>query len=228
VVVDEGSVTYTPHANFVGVDTFTYTISDGNGGVDTAVVTVTVGSVNDAPDANDDSATVDENSGASSIDVLANDTAGPDSGETLFVAAITQGANGSVTITGAGSDVTYLPNANFSGSDEFTYTVADGHGGTDTATVRVTVRPVNTTDADDDGVPDDVDQCPGTPAGTVVNATGCAISQICAATASWKNHGQYVSCVSNTSAQFEILGLITAAQRNAMVSTAAKSNVGKK
>ena len=124
--------------------------------------------------------------------------------------------------------VTYTPAANFSGNDQFSYTVDDGHGGTDTATVRVTVRAVNTTDADNDGVPDGIDQCPGTPASTVVNASGCAISQICSATAPWKNHGQYVSCVSNTSAQFELLGLITAAQRSAMVSAAAKSNVGKK
>src|SRR6266478_2571693 len=57
------------------------------------------------------------------------------------------------------------------------------------------------TDADADGVPDSLDQCPGTPAGAVVDASGCSIDQIapCSGPASggtWKNHGQYVSAVS--------------------------------
>jgi large repetitive protein len=220
-------VTYTPHADFAGSDSFTYTLSDGNGGVDTGTVTVTVNGVNDAPDAIDDAATVNENS-VTSINVLMNDGVAPDVGETLAVTAITQGAHGTVAIAGGGTAVTYAPAANFSGTDEFTYTVSDGHGGTDTATVHVTVRQINTTDEDNDGVPDNVDQCLGTPPGIVVNATGCAISQVCSAAATWKNHGEYVSCVSNTAAGFERLGLITAAERSSMVSTAAKSDVGKK
>jgi hypothetical protein len=40
-VVSGGSILYTPGGNFPGVDTFSYTISDGRGGTDTAVVTVT-------------------------------------------------------------------------------------------------------------------------------------------------------------------------------------------
>jgi large repetitive protein len=50
-------VTYTPKRDFNGTDSFTYTVSDGRGGSDTATVTVTVTAVNDAPVANDDSAT---------------------------------------------------------------------------------------------------------------------------------------------------------------------------
>ena len=136
-------LTYTPNANFSGSDSFTYTISDGNGGSDTATVNVTVTSVNDAPDAVDDSATVAEDSGANTINVLANDSFAPDSGETLTITAVTQGANGSVAITGGGTTVSYTPNANFSGSDSFTYTISDGNGGTDTATVSITVTNVN-------------------------------------------------------------------------------------
>ena len=56
----DGTVTYTPDADFHGIDTFTYTISDGNGGTDTATVIVTVLSINDDPDAVDDSDTTDE------------------------------------------------------------------------------------------------------------------------------------------------------------------------
>ena len=57
------------------------------------------------------------------------------------MSGVTQGANGTVTF--AGGSVTYTPNGNFNGSDSFTYTVSDGNGGTDTATVNVTVNPVN-------------------------------------------------------------------------------------
>ncbi len=45
----DGSLTYTPAANFTGTDSFSYTISDGAGETTTATVTVTVGSTNDAP-----------------------------------------------------------------------------------------------------------------------------------------------------------------------------------
>ncbi len=136
-------VSYTPNANFNGADSFTYTISDGNGGSDTATVNITVTSVNDAPNAVDDSATVDEDSGANAVSVFANDSILPDTGETLTITAKTNGANGTVAITGNGTGLTYAPNAGFNGTDSFTYTVSDGNGGTDTATVSVTVTAVN-------------------------------------------------------------------------------------
>jgi hypothetical protein len=136
-------VTYTPNANFNGSDSFTYTISDGNGGTDTATVNITVTSVNDAPDAVNDSATVDEDSGANALSVLANDSILPDTGETLSITAKTNGANGTVVITGGGTGLTYTPAAGYVGSDSFTYTISDGNGGSDTATVSVTVNPAN-------------------------------------------------------------------------------------
>ncbi|MGH9459365.1 MAG: beta strand repeat-containing protein [Thermoanaerobaculia bacterium] len=136
-------VTFTPSANFNGITTFTYTIADGNGGNDTATVTMTVTSANDTPDAIDDAATVAEDSGATAIVVLANDSIAPDTGETLTISGVTQGANGAVVITGGGTGLTYQPNADFFGADGFTYTISDGNGGSDTATVTVTVTNVN-------------------------------------------------------------------------------------
>ncbi len=141
VTIGTGGVTYTPAPNYFGPDSFTYTISDGHGGTDTATVNVSVTPVNDNPVATDDSATVAEDSTDNLIDVLANDNDGVDSGETLTVTAVTQGANGTVTFTATG--VSYTPDADFFGSDSFTYTVSDGNGGTDTASVNVTVTPVN-------------------------------------------------------------------------------------
>ncbi len=145
VVITGGGtgVSYTPAANFSGSDSFIYTVSDGNGGTDTATVSVTVTSVNDAPDAVNDSATVSEDSGANSINVRSNDSIAPDTGETLTVSSVTNGSNGAVAITGGGTAVSYTPNLNFFGTDSFTYTISDGNGGTDTATVSVTVTAVN-------------------------------------------------------------------------------------
>lgn len=134
-----GTLTYTPNANFNGSDSFTYQISDGNGGTDIATVTVTINAVNDPPDAVDDTASTNEDA-ALSINVLANDTNG-DCG-TVTASGVTQGVNGSVVIN-PDSTLAYTPNTNFHGADSFTYTIGCAGGGTDTATVRVAVNPVN-------------------------------------------------------------------------------------
>src|SRR5690606_14061315 len=73
------------------------------------------------------------------IDVLSNDI--DIDGDSLTVSSVTSASNG--TVVNNGADVTYTPNLNFNGSDSFTYTVADGFGGTDSATVFITVNPVN-------------------------------------------------------------------------------------
>ena len=140
VLNGDGSVTYTPNADFFGEDTFSYTISDTNGHSDTATVTVTVGGTPDAPTAQDDTVTVTPNT-AKIITVVGNDN-DPD-GDTLDITAVTQGVNGSVAINGNGT-VIYTPDPGFIGADSFSYTVNDGNGGTDTALVTVTVTPFAT------------------------------------------------------------------------------------
>ena len=93
------------------------------------------------PVANADSATVAEDSGASAINVLANDTDAE--GDTLTITTVTQGTHGSVAITGGGTGLAYMPTHDFFGSDSFAYSIDDGHGGTATGNVSVTVTPVN-------------------------------------------------------------------------------------
>jgi len=88
-------------------------------------------------------------------------------------------------------------------------------------------------DSDGDGVPDTEDQCPNTPAGTIVNSHGCSIGELvpCAGPASggsWRNHGAYVSAVAHAARDLLAAGLITEAQKDAIVSAAARSNCGKK
>ncbi len=134
----DGTVTYTPNADFNGTDTITYTISDGQGGFDTAIVTVIVRPVNDPPVARNDSATTPEDTPIT-IAVLGNDS--DVDGDPLTVTAATS-PDGQVTINPDGS-VLFTPNANFNGATTITYAISDGRGGTSTATVALTVTPVN-------------------------------------------------------------------------------------
>lgn len=110
--------------------------------------------VNSAPQARDDSAETTEYHPVT-INVLANDT-DPD-GDRLTVTEVTQGAFGAVTIN-VDSTVTYLPAPGRNGQDLFVYTVDDGRGGLDIATVTVDVRGVNVPPvAQDDFVTTDED-----------------------------------------------------------------------
>jgi len=137
-----GKIRYTPNADYVGGDSFSYTVSDGHDdGTATATVTVTVLNANDAPVAADDTATVSED-GAVTIAVLENDSdidLGIDPEETMTISSLQSGANGSTKIDG--NTVVYTPTANFFGTDTFTYTISDHAGNSDTATVTVTVAP---------------------------------------------------------------------------------------
>jgi Ca2+-binding RTX toxin-like protein len=142
IVNADGTVTYKPDVGFSGMDSFSYTVSDGNGGSDTATVAVTVqpaenSAANAAPTAMDDVGSVLEDQMVQ-IAVLGNDT-DPD-GDALAVTSAASGANGT-TVVNADGTITYTPNAGFSGTDSFSYTVDDGKGGSDTATVAVTVQP---------------------------------------------------------------------------------------
>jgi large repetitive protein len=138
VVNPDGTVTFTPNANFNGTAIVTYTISDGKGGTSTATATITVSPVNDPPVAVNDTATTNEDTPVR-IPVLANDTDAD--GNPLTVTAATAG-NGTVVVNPDGT-ISYTPKPNFNGTDTITYTISDGQGGFSTATVTVTVVPVN-------------------------------------------------------------------------------------
>ena len=117
----DGSFTYKPTAGYSGVDTFTYTISDGKGGTATGTVTVTVGAVNQPPVAPGGSATTNEDTPLSGT-LPASD---PDS--TALTYAITQQpTKGTISLNAATGAYTYTPSANANGTDTFKYTVSDG------------------------------------------------------------------------------------------------------
>lgn len=136
-VNSNGDVLYTPPADFNGPVTLNYTVSDGNGGTDSASVSVTVNAVNDAPIANPDSGTVNEDSSVI-IDVLTNDT--DVDGDAL---SITNAASPNGSVTFSGNNITFTPTADFNGATTVTYTVSDGAGGTASGTVTINVTNVN-------------------------------------------------------------------------------------
>ncbi|MEX1152036.1 MAG: cadherin-like domain-containing protein, partial [Nitrosopumilaceae archaeon] len=129
---------YTPPTNFNGVDTFTYIISDDNGGFDTATVTVTVTDVNDLPVANDDSTATPQNT-AVPINVLANDFDVDGTINPISVAITSGPLSGTVSVNSITGKVTYNPNTGFVGTVTFVYSVADDDGDIDSATVTVIV-----------------------------------------------------------------------------------------
>lgn len=87
-------------------------------------------------------------------------------------------------------------------------------------------------DDDNDGTPDASDDCQGSASGAVVDSGGCSSPQrfelSCPVNADYKNHGKYVSCVSEEAGIQVLEGLITEAEKDVVVSTAAQSDIGKK
>jgi outer membrane protein OmpA-like peptidoglycan-associated protein len=127
------AIRYTPTAGYVGSDSFSYTISDGQGGSAQATVTITV--VDAPPIANPDSASTGPGRPVT-LNVLANDS-DPEGGP-LSVVALGTPANGSATFSADGS-VTYTPNAGFVGTDTFSYTVRDQAGNQAQGQVTISV-----------------------------------------------------------------------------------------
>ncbi len=167
VLVDgNGVMTFDPGADFqaMGVGdidqfSFTYDITDGNGGTDSATATVTINGVNDGPTAMDDATSIDEDTPVT-LALLVNDTdpdndtltvtdAGGTAAGTSFDVVTTDGRTVSVSV-GADGTMSFDPGSDFQAmgandSDQFSfsYTITDGNGGTDTANATVTINGLN-------------------------------------------------------------------------------------
>jgi hypothetical protein len=139
----DGTVDYTHDGSETVADSFIYTIDDASGATsNTGFVSLTITPVNDAPIAGNDNLATNQGAPLTIrplTDLLVNDTDAE--GNLLTITGFTQPANGTVVNNGNGT-WTYTPNPTFSGVDSFTYTADDGNGGTDTATLNITVNAV--------------------------------------------------------------------------------------
>lgn len=136
-----GVITYTPHADYYGSDSFTYTVRDNDGAIsNAATVSVTIASRNDAPVANADAATTSENA-AVTIAVLANDSDVDGSLQAASVTIVQDPIFGMITaIDPVSGAITYTPDQGYQGADEFAYTVEDNEGAlSNAATVTLSV-----------------------------------------------------------------------------------------
>ncbi|MGF1458155.1 MAG: cadherin-like domain-containing protein [Leptolyngbyaceae cyanobacterium] len=148
----DGSITYTPSTIFkflavgeTAEDSFTYTITDDNGGESQATVTISVNGANEVPEAKDDLGFTTTEGTSIAINVLANDS-DTDVNDILTISNVdTTGLIGSVINNG--SSLTYVPSqvlrGNETATETFTYTVSDGNEGTATGTVEVIVTGIN-------------------------------------------------------------------------------------
>jgi len=135
----DGLVSYTPNADQNGIDSFDFIASDGVNTLATDTFTLTVNAINDAPIVMNDNISTNEDTTVS-FDPKSNDS--DIDLDTFTVDSVTQGSLGTVIIN-PDNTLTYAPNADVSGVDSFTYTVSDGNGGISTATINVTVNPIN-------------------------------------------------------------------------------------
>ncbi len=146
-----------------------HTVTSSFGGK-TNTATLNVG--NNPPVATPDSKTVLENAASTAIDVLLNDT-DADS-DTLTVTGVTDPPHGTATVDGDGFGVHYTPNADYNGSDSFSYDISDGKGGTDTGLVSITVTAVNQVPSFNGGGNDTTNEDSG---GQTVTAWATSISK---------------------------------------------------
>ncbi|WDD98039.1 reprolysin-like metallopeptidase [Thalassomonas actiniarum] len=125
-----------PDADYSGELSVAVIASRGNIDSETFSATISVTEVNDAPDGNDDSFTVNEDSSANALDVLANDT-DSDSGDSLSLDSFVYSGSGSVSIVD--NKLSYSPVADFTGTDSLTYTLSDSTGAQASANVTISV-----------------------------------------------------------------------------------------
>ncbi|REL28146.1 tandem-95 repeat protein [Thalassotalea euphylliae] len=135
------TLTYQPNQDYIGEDSFTFTVNDGQLASDQARVSITVNAANNAPQALDDSVTVEQNSIDNPVNVLANDS--DIDGDELVVSSAAAN-HGHVVILANGA-LNYTPEQSFHGEDTIAYSISDGKGGSASASVKVTVseKPVN-------------------------------------------------------------------------------------
>ena len=138
-----GAYTYTPNANYNGTDSFTFTVTDNSGAVSVknGLVSITINSVNDAPTTDDNSISTNEDTAVSG-----NLTGKDVDGTIASFALIGNPSHGVISGFNSTTGVyTYTPNANYNGTDSFTFTVTDNNGAVSVKNglLSITINSVN-------------------------------------------------------------------------------------
>ena len=125
-----------------GPRTITVTVNDGEADSATAITTVTLSAVNDAPNAVDD--TLAAKTEDTPFTIAVSDLTGNDNDpDGPFTLVSVQGPLDVGEVGHVGSVITFTPAANYFGAASFTYTIQDSFGLTDTATVSFNITAVN-------------------------------------------------------------------------------------
>ncbi|MDN3389422.1 Ig-like domain-containing protein, partial [Pseudoalteromonas sp. APC 4017] len=137
-VTATGAIIYTANTNYFGTDSFTYTVKDSNGATSNeASVTMTVTPVNDAPVAVAQTLSLDEDSSLL-ITLVANDIENDD----LTYRIDNDVAQGTL-VQQSNDSWLYTPNANFNGSDSFSFIANDGELDSTPVSVNLSVNAIN-------------------------------------------------------------------------------------
>ena len=128
--------TYTPNKDYNGTDSFSFKISDSKLESQVYTVSITINPVNDAPVANGQNITINEDQ-ALPITLTGSDA----DGDTITFAIVSGPAKG--TLSGTAPNLTYTPSANYNGADSFTFKSNDGKTDSAVATINLTIKPVN-------------------------------------------------------------------------------------
>lgn len=144
VLLADGTLRFTPEANYFGAAGFSYTVDDGHGGQVIGQVVVNLAPVNDAPDVAGETLAFNEDQiqTITQASLLANDADVDNSRSELRIVAVDNATHGTVALNPDGS-IRFAPAADYFGPAQFTYTVSDGVGGFTVGTASLDIAPIN-------------------------------------------------------------------------------------
>lgn len=131
-----GQFIYTPNPNYNGQDSFSFYAKNNTGDSEEAEVLLTINPVNDKPVVEEQEVAVQEDT-ATSVKLEGEDI----DGDSLSFYVVDNPTHG--TLYGSGSNLVYMPNLNYNGSDSFTYKAWDGNLFSEIKTINLTISPVN-------------------------------------------------------------------------------------